>query len=234
MIKLLLPLRDIYITQPFGVNFLDFYKKLGMAGHNGIDFRARTGCPVIAAHSGIIAFAGMDAGGGISVEIITSTEGEGYKTIYYHLKKINVAKGEGVKAGALIGWADNTGQYTTGDHLHFGLKQIYNGETINRDNGYFGAIDPTPYFPNNWDKSNAYHRYGRKQDWTGEWKMRFKNAWLHRQLIRRGLSPILGIEPINALVYGGWDFETAINPAMYEIWGWLKKGEYLEGKKPFI
>lgn len=84
-----------------------------------------------------------------------------------------------------------------------------------------------------WDKSRAYHRYERKQNWYAEWKMRFKNAWLHRQLIKKGMNPILGIEPINALVYGGWDFDTVINSAMYEIWGWVKKKEYEKGVRPF-
>jgi len=234
MIKLLLPVRDIFITQPFGVNYLNFYKNLGMKGHNGIDFRARRGCPILATHSGIIIRAGQDGGGGIVVEIATDT----YKTIYYHLLKVNVKTGQDVKAGQIIAEADNTGKYTTGDHLHFGFKFIENGKTLNKDNGYNGAVDPTPYFANQygkfWDRPAAYHRYGRKQEWIAEWKMRFKNAWLHRQLIKRGLNPILGIEPINALVYGGWDFETVINPAMYGQWAYLKKSQIQAGKIPFL
>jgi len=42
----------------------------------------------------------------------------------------------------------NTG-FSTGNHLHLGLKRVdENGKTINKDNGYFGAIDPEPYFVN--------------------------------------------------------------------------------------
>lgn len=230
--KLLLPIKDISVTQPFGVNYLDFYKKMGMKGHNGIDFKTKRGCIINAAHSGTVSWAGEDSGGGISVILNTKN----FKTIYYHLLKIKVRQGNIVKQGQIIGLADNTGKYTTGDHLHFGLKLIdKNGITINKDNGYKGAINPAPYFKKNWNKSNAYHRYGRKRVWLAEFNMRFKNAWLHRKLIKIGLNPILNGEQINTLVYGGWDFDTIINPSMYmSHWGWLKKSEFLKGKRAFL
>jgi murein DD-endopeptidase MepM/ murein hydrolase activator NlpD len=234
--QLLLPVRDISITQPFGVNYLDFYKKLGMKSHNGVDFRAKHGCPVLAAHGGLVSNCGTDSQGGKFVELDSA---DGYRTIYYHLLTVDVKKGIGINAGFVIGTADNTGIYTTGDHLHFGLKQIKNGQTLNKDNGYNGAIDPSPFFVERygemWYKPAVYHRYGRKQLWTAEWTMRFKNAWLHKQLIKRGLNPIWGIEPINALVYGGWDFESVVNPAMYEQWSNLTKSQVIDHKFiPFL
>jgi murein DD-endopeptidase MepM/ murein hydrolase activator NlpD len=205
-----------------------------MLAHNGTDFRTKHGCPVTASHSGIITWAGKDGDGGISVTITSNLVGKGFKTIYYHLKDVNVAKNETVRAGDLIGWADNTGSMTTGDHLHFGLKEIYNNETINNNNGYKGAIDPTPYFNKNWDKSNAYHRYGRKQDLQAEIKTRFYNFWLHRKLKSvNQINLIRDTDFINALVYGGWDIEAVLNPAMWEVWAYLTKLEYLKGKKPF-
>ena len=233
MIKLQLPLKDIYVTQLFGANYVNFYTKLGMKGHNGVDLRAKDGCPVLATHTGLVTWAGEDGDGGISVTLLSARAGNGYKTIYYHLKSVNVTVGEKVKAGFIIGFADNTGKYTTGNHLHFGIKKTYNGRTINTGNGYFGGIDPSQYFPKNWDKSNAYHRYGRKRSWIAEYKMRFKNAWLHRQLIKRGMNPILSGERINALVYGSWDFESVINPAMEYNYLYLTKKEFEEGKQPF-
>lgn len=235
--KLSLPIRDVYITQPFGVNYLDFYKKLGLDGHNGIDFRAKKGCPVLASHSGKVLEASTDTSGGKQV-ILFNKEGH-FKTIYYHLLSFNVKTGDTVKEGQAIGKADNTGKYTTGDHLHFGLKMTdKNGDAINLDNGYRGAIDPAPFFElmvgYAWDKPSAYHRYGRKQDWKAEFNMRFMNPWLHKQLIKRGqLKKIFDTEFINALVYGGWDFDAVINPAMHYNWAYLKKSEYLKGERPF-
>jgi murein DD-endopeptidase MepM/ murein hydrolase activator NlpD len=234
VINLQLPLKDIFVTQPFGVNYVGFYQKLGLKGHNGIDFRARRGCKVYAMHDGFVTQAGNDGVGGIGVTILSSKKGEGFKTNYYHLEDKAVEAGQDVKTGQLIGYSDNTGKYTTADHLHIDLKKTVDGITQNYDNGYKGCIDPAPYFPKNWDKSNAYHRYGREKDWLAEFKMRFKNPWLHRQLKNRGLMSIIyQIEPINALIYGGWAFEDVINPALYEIWGWCKKDEYLRGKINF-
>lgn len=239
MINLQLPVKDVYITQPFGLNYLDFYTNLGMKGHNGIDFRARRGCEIYAAHDGIVQFAGSDGDGG--VQVIIWDDKKQFKTIYYHLLDFSAKLHRGIKvvAGEMIGTADNTGKYTTGDHLHFGMKfTTIHGNTLDSNNGYYGAVDPAPYFINrygeNWDKPAAYHRYGREQNWLAEYLMRFKNIWLHRQLLKTNqLYKIYNTEFINALVYGGWDFESVINPAMREIWAFCKKDEYLNGYKPF-
>lgn len=203
---------------------------------NGIDFKAKIGCPVYATHNGIVTWSGKDSGGGIGVSIINTRVGLGFKTICYHLKETKVKEGEMVKEGQVIGLSGNTGKYTTGAHLHFGLKEVKNGETINHDNGYKGAIDPADNFitGKDWDKSCAYHRYGRPREYWAEVKMRFKNPWLHKQLNNRGMiHKVYDNEFINALVYGGWDFESVINPAMYDIWGWSKKSEYENGKINF-
>lgn len=243
-IKLQLPVKDIFVTQGFGLNYLDFYKKMGMKGHNGTDFRARRGCPILAAHDGKVIYSARDGGGGISV--ILFNKKERYKTIYYHNLKNKVKVGQTIKAEDLMALANNTGKYTTGDHLHFGLKLTdKNGVTINKNNGYRGAINPEPYFKKNWDKSNAYHRYGRKRSWLAEYWLRFapqnidnqwanSGRWIHRQLAKIGLHTSLSGEQVNGIIYGGWSFDTIINPSMYvSHWGWLKKDEFLNGKRAF-
>lgn len=76
------------------------------------------------------------------------------KTIFWHLKKgtLKVTASQKVKTGDLIAEADNTGM-STGSHLHFGLKPVYQGENAwdwtnaDQNNGYKGAIDPAPYLP---------------------------------------------------------------------------------------
>lgn len=228
-IQLMLPLRYIYITQPFGVNYADFYQKLGYDGHNGIDFRSKTGCPVVATHDGEVIVSGADGDGGICVEIINSQEGCSFKTIYYHLQNMNVHIGEIIKAGKLIGWADNTGKYTTGDHLHFGLKETLNGVSLNKHNGYGGAIDPAPYFPKDWDKTPAYKRYGYKRTWQ-TYLLEIKTMISLRNFLKR--TPTF--EEINACTYGYWDREVLLNDALSFNWKYLTKIEFQNGKQPFI
>jgi murein DD-endopeptidase MepM/ murein hydrolase activator NlpD len=160
-LKLSYPLEKVIITQRFGENQVDFYKKMGLLGHNGIDFHAIDGTPVYATHDGEITFAGEDGSAGLGVVIRTNTKYEYnneavfFKTIYWHLKtgSIVVKVNQQVKAGDLIGLADNTGM-STGSHLHFGLKPVKQGEqawswfNLEQNNGYGGAIDPLPYFDN--------------------------------------------------------------------------------------
>lgn len=231
-----LPLKDIRVNQPFGMNFVDFYQKLGLKGHNGVDFQAKNGCPTYACFDGVINYCGTDSGGGVQVDIWNKG---GYKAIYYHLQDFTVTQGQQVKTGDIIGHCDNTGLMTTGSHLHFGLKEVDNqGRTLNWDNGYNGAIDPSPFFEetynglkiNNkdWDKSRAYHRYYRP-----DIKRNLANEMKTALYMARRLKRLPNNEEINAAIWGGWDIESIMNPSMYELWSQLKKSEYLDGQKPF-
>lgn len=153
------PVKPIFYNQKFGeVSNLPYYQTNGVniVGHNGIDFMAKHGQPVYAAHDGI-AYPEVDAKQGHGVVLITPEtfdyKGEAayFKTIYWHfIDNIPVAWGQFVKKGEIIGYADSTG-LSTGDHLHFGLKPMrgndpYESSNIEQDNGYLGAIDPMPYF----------------------------------------------------------------------------------------
>lgn len=236
-IRILPPLVKIHITQSFGENAVSFYKSMGLLGHNGIDYRAKIGTALYACHAGIVLVSGIDGGGGKCIEIITSKAGEGYKTIYYHLSEMIVSVGDEVTAGQLIGYTGNTGKYTTGPHLHFGLKITMNQITQNKDNGYRGAINPESYFPNNYNKSRAYHRYGRERNWKAEYYMRFapkniRNRWadagryIHQKSKQFYYSiPLSGVM-INMIVYGAWDLKSVIDPSMRQICLWYKKDEY--------
>lgn len=153
---LFLPVKPLHVNQPFGVN-PDIYKQFGLNGHNGIDLMATHGQPVYAAHDGTC-YPEIDTNQGNGVVIRTDTEFNyngtpvHFKTIYWHLVKADaiVKTGQKVKAGDLIGYADSTG-FSTGDHLHFGLKpQAWNENdwvwyNVEQTNGFLGAVDPTPY-----------------------------------------------------------------------------------------
>lgn len=138
MIELYYPLKPIRVNQAFGENQNAFYKQAGMKGHSGIDFWAYNGQPIYATHDGVC-YPQVDSHGGNGVKL----QGDGFETIYWHFIDDDavVHTKQVVKAGDLLGYADNTGQ-STGTHLHFGLRI---GETSFK-NGYGGCSDPQPYF----------------------------------------------------------------------------------------
>jgi len=150
------PTKPYRINQGFGENANSFYKQLGLIGHNGIDVWAPTGMIVRAAHDGTVEYAGGEQKEGIGVTIVTDKEydykdGTAYfKTIYWHLLSVAVKYKQKVRAGDILGYADNTGM-STGSHLHFGLKACtkqgeFIVENLDNDNGYFGAINPEPFW----------------------------------------------------------------------------------------
>lgn len=153
------PIKPLQITQGFGENANNFYKELGMLGHNGLDLLAKDGQMIHAAHDGIVTFTGEDGSGGLGVVVRTKEQfwykgGDCYfKTIYWHCQKnsFKVKPEDEVRVGDVLALADNTGM-STGTHLHFGLKPVFQGEqdwewmNMEGENGYKGAIDPRPYF----------------------------------------------------------------------------------------
>ena len=129
------------ISQKFGEN-PEMYAWLGIQGHNGLDIPYADGTEVYASHDGTANFQ-EDSGKGLGI-VVTTT---GYKTLYWHLKSAVKPLGSSwqVKQGELIGYGDNTG-FSTSAHLHFGLKLLdSNGNVLNANNGYDGAVDVLPY-----------------------------------------------------------------------------------------
>jgi len=86
--------------------------------HKGLDIANRTGTPIYAANGGHVVLAIRWKSHGKSVLI---DHGHGIFTIYIHMHRIHVKKGQWVKKGALIGRVGSTG-IATGPHLHFGLS----------------------------------------------------------------------------------------------------------------
>jgi murein DD-endopeptidase MepM/ murein hydrolase activator NlpD len=86
-----------------------------MRAHQGVDYGAPTGTPVRSVGDGIVDFAGVQNGYG---NIIILQHRNNYKTVYAHLSRINVHKGESVGQGQNIGAVGATG-WATGPHLHF-------------------------------------------------------------------------------------------------------------------
>lgn len=100
--------------------------------HRGVDFAADFGTKIVAALPGTVAvvnnpFEGENyAQGGSSYgNYIVIDHGNGLRTLYAHLKSAQVAVGQNVQAGELIGLAGSTGN-SEGPHLHFEVQ--YYGE----------------------------------------------------------------------------------------------------------
>ena len=105
--------------------------------HTGLDIPARVGTPVVAAGSGKVVWAGpglyrgvkdLDDPYGLAIAILHDFgyQGESLFTVYGHLDRINVAYGQRVEAGELIGLSGETGK-VTGPHLHFEVRIGKNG-----------------------------------------------------------------------------------------------------------
>jgi len=115
----------------------DWYRRFGLPGHNGLDYAAPLGTPVLAAHDGDCVVGDDPQGFGCFVRV----NGDGYYTLYAHLSAVTVETGEAVGVGQQLGNVGTTGN-STGPHLHFGLRVC--GE--HRDySGYNGWLNPTPF-----------------------------------------------------------------------------------------
>jgi murein DD-endopeptidase MepM/ murein hydrolase activator NlpD len=89
-----------------------------MAVHEGIDFIAETGTPILAAAAGVVVAAEFQHAYGNMVEI---DHGSDLLTRYAHASKIMVKVGQLVKSGEKIAEVGNTGR-STGSHLHFEVR----------------------------------------------------------------------------------------------------------------
>ena len=88
------------------------------AFHEGIDFPAETGTPILAAASGRVVFAGEYPQYGKMLEI---DHGNGLVTRYAHASRLNVRVGELVVRGQRVATVGTTGR-STGPHLHFEVR----------------------------------------------------------------------------------------------------------------
>ena len=95
--------------------------------HKGIDITGTAKKDIYAIQSGKVIEAARGYNGGFG-NVVKIDHGNGYVSIYAHLSKILVRKGENVDKGQLVGMMGNTG-LSYGTHLHLGVQK--NGEYIN-------------------------------------------------------------------------------------------------------
>ena len=119
------PINGARLSSSFGMRKhpIDGFNKM----HQGTDFAAPQGTPIMASGNGVIQKAGWCGGGGNCIKIKHNST---YQTIYAHMSKFarGIKKGVRVKQGQTIGYVGSTGK-STGPHLHY--EVIVNGKKVN-------------------------------------------------------------------------------------------------------
>jgi peptidoglycan hydrolase-like protein with peptidoglycan-binding domain len=109
----------IWLIVPVRASVGDRFGPRGNTFHPGIDYPAPSGSPVRAAGRGRVVFAGWDSSGYGKLVVIEHPLG--VRSMYAHLSRISVVRGQSVVAGSSVGEVGSTG-FSTGPHLHFELR----------------------------------------------------------------------------------------------------------------
>jgi murein DD-endopeptidase MepM/ murein hydrolase activator NlpD len=118
-----MPVAATALTSRFG---LREHPMLGIRrAHLGVDLAAPSGSPIVATSDGIVGEADWRGGYGLLVAL---EHGGGIETRYGHMSRLNVAAGQSVHKGDVIGFVGSTG-LSTGPHLHYEVR--VNGQPIN-------------------------------------------------------------------------------------------------------
>jgi hypothetical protein len=126
------------MSSPFGPR--RYYGRPSGGGfHNGIDYEARVGQPILAAADGIVELQDNHFEYGLTVKIRHAPK---FTTLYAHLSRfaVGTAVGSSVRKGDVIGYVGMTGR-STGAHLHF--STIINEK----------FADPAPYLSNDGERA---------------------------------------------------------------------------------
>ena len=120
------PIENPRITSNFGTRKDPFTGKNKQ--HKGIDFAGKIGTELYAVAPGRVISAGDRTGYGTTVEI---DHGLGFTTLYAHLSKVLVSRGDWIRPGTVVGLGGSSGR-STGPHLHYEIR--YKGTPFNPTN----------------------------------------------------------------------------------------------------
>jgi murein DD-endopeptidase MepM/ murein hydrolase activator NlpD len=112
-----------WVSSAFGYRLSPFTTEKEL--HRGLDICSRKGSPVTAPADGVVSYVEWDPGYGKTVII---NHGYGLNTVYAHLDKVHVKKGQAVRRHQEIAQVGETGR-TTGAHLHYEVH--LNGVPVN-------------------------------------------------------------------------------------------------------
>lgn len=116
------PLEKIFVTQLFGKT-VDSKRLYASGTHNGVDFRASVGTPVIAMSDGVVMGVGntdLTCYGASFGKFVFIKYNNGLSSTFGHLSLVKVQEGDSVKRGEVVAYSGATG-HVTGPHLHVSL-----------------------------------------------------------------------------------------------------------------
>lgn len=111
-----MPVEGATLTSGFGMRWHPVMG--GRRAHKGVDLAEPVGTPVHAPADGVISRADWFSSYGL---YISMEHGAGIQTRYGHLSRLNVAAGQMVHKGDIIGYVGSTGR-STGPHLHYEVR----------------------------------------------------------------------------------------------------------------
>lgn len=112
-----MPIPYARLTSNFGARRHPILGRMRM--HQGVDYAARAGTPIMAAGDARVQFEGRKGGYGNAVIL---DHGRGYTTLYGHMSRFgNIHPGQRIAQGTVIGYVGMTG-LATGPHLHYEFR----------------------------------------------------------------------------------------------------------------
>jgi len=234
MIQLLPPLKNLYMTQWYGIDLVGggFYARFNPSGkHSGWDLRAKDGTPIYAGADGFTK-AYTDRLGAKYVNLHIPW-GNGRELIVHHNHCSETVNQRKVKRGEQIGLTGKTG--THAPHLHYGTRFVDTFENdktqvVNYGNGYRGYINPAQFFP-----KSLFYRYGKEfklpvDSGYGERepKMTVLEWYKANRWIWNTYRRLMTDREMKALRWGYWDIQAILDPGMFHTWSKITKSEWLK------
>ena len=110
------PMEFSRITSGFKMRFHPILQS--WRAHLGVDYAAPTGTPVRSVGDGVVEYAGVQNGFG---NVVFVSHRNNHTTVYAHLSRIDVRRGQAVSQAQVVGAVGSTG-WATGPHLHFEFR----------------------------------------------------------------------------------------------------------------
>jgi murein DD-endopeptidase MepM/ murein hydrolase activator NlpD len=129
--------KDLRLLSGFGSRLHPVFKVMRM--HNGIDFTAKIGTPIVATGDGQVVRAERAGGFG---NLVVIKHGNGYESYYGHMSRIDVKPGQKVQRGQQIGAVGSTGT-STAPHCHYEVH--YHGSPVNPLSFVMDGLTPAEY-----------------------------------------------------------------------------------------